>query len=123
MLEKPGHRASIVARLPRLRTIGCAVIGLAGPDRAAIGRVARYGDLGADVAVALLHETTSALLDLLEVRAAGVAIHVYGLAALAAEQLIDRHTGAFTENVPQRHVYAADGVAEHRAVPPIRRYE
>ena len=46
-------------------------------------------------------------------------VAVGGLAALAAQQLIDRHPGLAALDVPQRLIHAADGVVQHRAVPPV----
>ena len=51
--------------------------------------------------------------------AGGVRVAIDGLAALAAEQLIDRHAGLAALDVPQRLVDAADGVVQHRAVAPV----
>ncbi len=39
---------------------------------------------------------------------------------LAAEQLVERHAGALTFDVPQRDVHAAHGVEQHRTVAPVR---
>ena len=39
---------------------------------------------------------------------------------LAAEQLVERHVGAFPLDVPERDVDAAHRVEQHRAVPPVR---
>jgi hypothetical protein len=41
------------------------------------------------------------------------------LAALAAQQLEERHARLLALDVPQRHVYARDGVVQHRPVAPI----
>ena len=96
----------------------CYRVSFAGSDRAAVSRIAGNADLGTDVAVAFVHESADALLNLLQHGAAGVSIQVHGFAALAAEQLVHRHSGPLAENVPQGHVHAADGVAQHRAVAP-----
>ena len=45
-----------------------------------------------------------------------------GHAALATEELIDRHTRALALDVPQRHVDAAQRVVEHRPAAPVRRH-
>ena len=41
------------------------------------------------------------------------------LAALAAQQLVDRHVGQLALDIPQGLVDAGDGVVEHRAVAPV----
>ena len=51
--------------------------------------------------------------------AAGVAIRIDRLPAFAAEQLIHRQAGPLTQDVPQRHIDAAQRVVQHRPVPPI----
>src|SRR5207245_1628168 len=90
-----------------------------GTAPASISGKAGHCDLGANVAKALFHEAPSGLLDLLEIPAAGMAVRIDGIPAFAAKQLVNRHPGPFAENVPQSHVDAAQGIAEHRPVAPV----
>src|SRR5207253_3115661 len=46
-------------------------------------------------------------------------IGIDGVSTFAAEKLVDRHVGPFAKDVPQGHIDAAEGVAEHGAVAPI----
>jgi hypothetical protein len=101
VLEQPGHRADVGARLPQLGAV-VGPAGVAGLAADAVGREAGHGDLGADVAEAALHEEAHALLDLLEGGAGGVDVGIDRLAALAAEQLVDGQAGALAQDVPQR---------------------
>src|SRR5439155_21135055 len=75
--------------------------------------------LNANMPHALIMELSAGFLDLGEGRARGMSVSINRFAALASKKLIDRQAGALAENVPQSHVHAALGVAQHRAVPPI----
>jgi hypothetical protein len=76
--------------------------------------------LHADVPVPLLHEPPRIRLDVLKRLAARVGVRVDGRAALASEQLIHRHPSPLAEDVPQRHVHAAERIAQHGPVSPVR---
>jgi len=71
------------------------------------------------MAISLSHVLAASGLDVLEGPPGSVAVGIDGLAALAAEKLVDRHAGALAEDVPQGHIDTADGVVEHRAVAPV----
>ena len=75
--------------------------------------------LDADVPEALLHRPFDARLDLLEVVAAAMRVAGHREAALAPEQLVDRHVGPLALDVPQGLVQAAQGIVQHRAVAPV----
>ena len=60
------------------------------------------------------------VLELFEVASARVRVAVDGEAALAAQKLINRKTRPLAFNIPERHIDAAQGIVEHRPVPPIR---
>src|SRR5262249_52744261 len=114
------HGADVGARLPRLRA-AVRRLGrlLAGPRGEAVGGQPRDTDLDADVPPALVHQLPGLPGDVLERRAAGVAVGVHGPAALAAPELVDRQPRPLAGDVPQGHVRPADGVAQDRAVAPV----
>ena len=57
--------------------------------------------------------------DVLGGRPVGVDVHVRGLAALAAEQVVDGHARLLALDVPQRLIHTGDGVVQHRPVAPV----
>ena len=42
-----------------------------------------------------------------------------GIPGLAAQQLIKRHIGKLTFNIPQRHIHAGYGVIHYGAISPV----
>src|SRR5262252_6925761 len=82
-------------------------------------RRAIAADLDADVAEAAFAQLGYAVLELLHVTTAGMAVTIHGEAALAAEELIDRHAGALALDVPQGLIYSAERVVQHRTVAPV----
>lgn len=70
--------------------------------------------------VALFHKRADGIFDFLEVAAARVVVRVDRAASLAAEQLIQRQPGSFAQDIPQRNVDAADRVAQHESITPVR---
>lgn len=91
-------------------------------ERGAAGELGRTvsAQLNADMAVALFHEALHVVHHLADVAARGVGIAVHGEARLAAEQLINGHSGAFAFDVPERLIESAEGVVENGTVAPVR---
>ena len=72
------------------------------------------------MAEALLHRSPGIFFHLGKTAAARVKITVRAVTHLAAEQLIERHAGAFGFDVPEGDVDAAHRIEQHRPIAPIR---
>src|SRR5262249_9936264 len=120
MIKQLRHRPAVSPRLPDVRLIvGLRLLVRTRAVRALSGH--RY--LRADITLAGGDQFLARFRDFFERVTAGVAIRIDRLAALAPEELVDRHACALAEDIPQGHVDAADGVAEHRPVAPVRAEE
>src|SRR5205823_3140152 len=113
-------------RLPDLSRVGRtdhfarrATRGRCGATRSVAGVTGRC-DLHAHVAEALLHRSPGIFFHLGKTAAARVKITVRAVTHLAAEQLIERHAGAFGFDVPEGDVDAAHRIEQHRPIAPIR---
>jgi hypothetical protein len=67
----------------------------------------------------LLHETPAVVHYLFRILAIYVDVDLRGLAAFAAQHVVDRHTGLTALDVPQRLIHAADGINQHWSVAPV----
>ena len=85
----------------------------------AVGRHAGHADLHANGAEAFGEEPMNGVEQLREVGASGVGIAVDGLAAFAAQQLVNRQAALASLDIPQGLVDTADGVVEYGAVAPV----
>src|SRR5919202_2093611 len=121
VLEQARHDEAVRTGLPRL-LLGPQVGRLATggrQDGRAVRRVARHGDLAADVAIALLDEAPGLVFHLGEVAPVRMRVQRRRFAALAAHELIDGHAGPFALDVPQRLVDAGQRVVQHRTAAPV----
>ena len=81
---------------------------------------ARHARLHAHRLVALLDVALHGFNRFAVVAAVGMAVHHHAVPALATQQLINGHTGALAQQVPQRHVDGGDGRHGHRPAAPVR---
>ncbi len=49
-----------------------------------------------------------------------MAIRIDSVPALATQQRVERQTGSLSQNIPQGHIHATEGVIQDRTVSPIR---
>jgi len=116
--EQARRRHNVRRRLPGALLGRVQRVAGAGPV-APVGRVPADRHLAADVAEALLQEAARVLLHLGERGTRSVDVDRHCLAALAAEQLVERHPSPLGLDVPQRLVDATEGVVQHRPAPPV----
>lgn len=77
--------------------------------------------VNANITIALIQIVLDALLDFFKVSPVRMSIRGDALSAFSAEQLIHRHTGQFSLDIPKRFIHAGDRVVQNGAVPPIRK--
>ena len=121
-LEQPGNDAAVRPGLPGrlIRPEMRGLLGIASSvSGGSVSGVAGHVHLAPHVAVALVHEPPSRVLDLFEIAARSVRIQRRSLAALTTEQLIDGHARPLALDIPQRLVHAGERVVEHRPTAPV----
>eukprot|EP00756_Hemistasia_phaeocysticola_P014064 Hpha_TRINITY_DN15321_c1_g13::TRINITY_DN15321_c1_g13_i1::g.89682::m.89682 len=129
LLKKLGHKPHVGLRVEKARRGGRSVhlipdFALTGPhvvstSTRAVSRLARHRALQTDVLKTLLHEVLRVRDHLRDGGARGVDVHRDALAHLAPEQLVDRHAGKLTLDVPERLVHTTKRIVEHRTTPPV----
>ena len=87
--------------------------------RSAAATAAASAGAHTNVFIAARHGLTHVFDHVFGLGASGIGEHLRGFAALAAPQIVDRHSSLPALDVPQRLIHAADGVVEHRAVAPV----
>ena len=77
--------------------------------------------MNADITIALIQIALNARFDFFKIFPVRVPIGRNALSAFSAEQLIHRHTGQFSLDIPQGFVHTGYRIVQNGAVPPIRK--